>query len=54
MRRELMRRVFDDQAWAAELGRAAKAARSANLSLDVAGANRQPAGRDQALRRHAR
>ncbi|MGJ7606399.1 glycosyltransferase [Variovorax sp. LT1R20] len=34
---ELMRRVFDNQAWAAELGAAAKASAERALSLDVAG-----------------
>jgi glycosyltransferase involved in cell wall biosynthesis len=34
---ELMRRVFDNQAWAAELGGRAKASAQAALSIDVAG-----------------
>lgn len=34
---ELMRRVFDNQAWAAELGGRAKASAQAALSVDVAG-----------------
>jgi GT2 family glycosyltransferase/glycosyltransferase involved in cell wall biosynthesis len=37
---ELMRRVFDDQAWAAELGAAAKVSAERALSLDVAGRRR--------------
>lgn len=34
---ELMRRVFDNQAWAAELGAAARVSAQSSLSLDVAG-----------------
>ncbi len=34
---ELMRRVFDNQAWAAELGETARASAQAALSVDVAG-----------------
>jgi len=49
---ELMRRVFDNQAWAAELGAAAKASAERALSLDVAG--QKAAGRLAEIRAQQR
>jgi GT2 family glycosyltransferase/glycosyltransferase involved in cell wall biosynthesis len=52
---ELMRRVFDDQIWAAELGAKAKASAEAALSLEAAGARvAQRLAEIQAMRRSKR
>jgi GT2 family glycosyltransferase/glycosyltransferase involved in cell wall biosynthesis len=52
---ELMRRVYDDQAWAAELGEKGRASAEAALSLEVAGAKvAQRLNEIQALRRSKR
>ena len=48
----IMRRVYDDQAWAREIGARAKASAEANLSLEAAGRRiRQRLEEIEALRR---
>jgi len=50
----LMRRVYDDQAWAREIGARAKASAEANLSLEAAGLRiRQRLEEIEVLRRHS-